>query len=113
MKPAILKRARIILIGYIVFSLVAYVLWGSSLIWFSGKDVDIVVFGLGMLFLQLGPIILLQYDGHLLLGLTIVGTHIICLLAYLIRPNIVTCIISFLAIAAWFFLGLVGLYMGV
>lgn len=113
MKPSILKRAAILLIEYIICLVIAYGLWALPYVWFFGRAIDPVTLALGFLWLHLGPVSLLQYDSFLFLAFIIIGIHIVCILAYLIRANIVTAIISFLGIAAWFFLGVIGTLMGV
>ena len=63
-----------------------------------------------LFFLHVGFLAFLPYDSVflLLLGFVIVGIDIVCISAYLIRPNIITAVISFLGIATWLFLGFMG-----
>lgn len=115
MKPSIPKRAKILFIEYIVCLLVSWGLFITGLIGtLEGSDF-LPASATCLLFLHLGFLTFLPYDSpFLLLGFVIVGIHIVCILAYLIRPNIITGVISFLGIVTWFFLGFVaGVYMGV
>lgn len=117
MQDVILKRAKLLFIEYIVCLLIGLGVFfiGSVGSLDSGDFLPAGAYCL--IFMHLGFLTFLPYDSPflvLLFGLVIVGTPIVCILAYLIRPNKITAVISFLGIAMWLFLGLVaGVFMGV
>ena len=106
MKSSILKRATVLLIIYFACSISA-----TGYCWSYGLEFSDLVST--WLWLHLGLIMLVEYISSPLIGLVLVCTNILCMLAYLVRPNIVTSIVSFLGIVIWFFGGVLGMLMGI
>ena len=106
MKPSIKKRTAIVLIECFLFSLFGT---GCILSYSTSTPTPLQLIVLWFA-ISLGPITLM---GPTVLGIIIAGINIACISAFLIRPNIVTGIISFLSVITWYFLGWVGVQMGV
>jgi len=109
-KSPIFKRVGVLFIYDIICSLPA--------LWLLIKaDIGLSAIAHAFFCLHLGPYILFTEYGQggagLLWQVTVVVTNIICISAYLVRPNVLTGIISFLGIAGWLFLALFGIMMGI
>jgi len=117
-KPSMLKRAKVLFIEYIVCSLVTWGFLLASLVMSRADVGSLVWLAVGWLVPHLGPIGLLLVMSppplsKWLWWAILVGTNIAFILAYLVRPNIATAIISFLGIAIWFFFGFMAMMSGV
>lgn len=104
MKPSIPKRVGILFGVYFVCSI--------SAVYFCRAPCSKLLLWLGV---HLGPFTAFTtasgpttFD-EWMSWLLMVGIDIICIPAYLVRPNVVTIIISFLGMAGWFYLAVMGI----
>ena len=126
-KSSLLKRAKLIFIEYIICSLSVLLLFGPFIL---RGEVTLLIYVLCWFVAHLGPLYIVglalfgeqtaavaPWSTPLLMACMVWGGITVLLaaaiLAYLIRPNVVTGIISFLGIATWFFMGVAGILMGI
>ena len=114
MKNRLSKKMRVFLIEYLICSL-------SVLLYFTIDGLSILAIIYAWLLSHLGHFtqfivasyMIAENPSQWITFIAVVVVNVVGILIYIIRPNVITAVLSFLGMATWFYYGVFAILMGV